>query len=130
MNKFSKFLFMGLALGLTVFSSCKDDDDNSPSGSHKVVFKAIGSANVDISVATYSDGAGKNENFTSLSGSTWTSQEYIIPSSAQVVTFGAGATGPDVNSTLVAEIWVDGEKKIENKATGKNLTATAMYNFK
>lgn len=130
MNKFSKLLFMGLALGLTVFSSCKDDDDNSPSGSHKVVFKAVGSANVDISMAVYTDGAGKNESFTSLSGSTWTSQEYIVPSSAQVVSFGANAVGPADNSTLVAEIWVDGEKKIENKSTGKILSATASYNFK
>ncbi len=130
MNKITKLLSMALILSLTVLFSCKKDNDDSPSGSHKVVFKAIGSTGVGISTAVYTDGSGKNESFTSLTGSTWTSAEYTIPASAMVVSFGANGAGPDASSTLVTEIWVDGVKKAEGKSTGTILSSSATYSFK
>lgn len=130
MKRVTKLLSLTLFLGISVLLfSCSKDDDDAPSGSHKVVFKAVGSSGVNVGVAVYTDGSGKNESFTSLSGSTWTSEEYTIPASAQMVTFGANGTGPDANSTLVAEIWVDGVKKAEGKSTGTILSASANYSF-
>nr|WP_068889181.1 hypothetical protein [Pedobacter panaciterrae] len=132
MKRFTKFLSLALVLGLTLLISCsKDKDkDNTPSGSHKVVFKAIGSTGVVINTALYVDGSGKTEQFTSLSGQTWTSTEYTIPASSIAVNFGAQALGPDANSTLTVEIWVDGTKKADGKGTGKILSPSATYNFK
>lgn len=130
MNKITKFLSLALILSLTVLFSCKKDENDAPAGSHKVVFKLVGSSGVNLSTVVYSDGSGKTESFTSLSGSSWTSEEYIIPSSAQVVAFTSSAIGPDASSTMVAEIWVDGEKKAEGKSTGTVLGAAASYSFK
>ncbi|WP_214228293.1 hypothetical protein [Pedobacter sp. B4-66] len=129
MKRFTKILSLSLVLGLTLLFSCSKDKDKGPSGSHKVVFKAVGSTGVAISVAVYVDGSGKTESFTSLTGQTWTSTEYTIPASARVVSFGANATGPNANSTLVTEIWVDGVKKADGKATGTILSPNASYTF-
>lgn len=130
MKKIAKLLSLTLFLGVSVLLfSCSKDDDDAPAGSHKVVFKAVGSSGVNVGIAVYTDGSGKTESFTSLSGSGWTSEEYIIPASAQMVSFGANGTGPEENSTLVAEIWVDGVKKAEGKSTGKVLSASASYSF-
>lgn len=130
MKRFTKILTLSLVLGLTLLFSCSKDKDEAPSGSHKVTFKAVGSTGVTINTALYTDGSGKTENFTSLTGQTWTSTEYTIPASALVVSFGAHAAGPDANSTLVTEIWVDGVKKADGKSTGTILSASASYTFK
>jgi hypothetical protein len=129
MKRFTKILSLSLVLGLTLLFSCSKDKDKEPSGSHKVVFKAVGSTGVAIGTAVYVDGSGKTESFTSLTGKTWTSSEYTIPASARVVSFGANGTGPNANSTLVTEIWVDGVKKADGKSTGTILSSNASYTF-
>lgn len=129
MNKFSKLLSLILLLSVTLLIACKKDSDK-PSGSHKVVFKAIGSSDTSIGTAVFTTGSGKTESFTSLTGSSWTSQEYTIDSDAMVVSFGANGTGAAAGSTLTAEIWVDGEKKADGKSTGTILSAQASYSFK
>lgn len=129
MKRFSKILSLALVLGLTLLFSCSKDKDNSPSGTHKVVFKAIGSTGVVINTAVYTAGATQSETFTTLNVQNWTSQEYTIPSSAQMINFGASGTGADANSTCVVEIWVDGVKKADGKSTGKILSASAGYQF-
>lgn len=128
MKRFSKILSLALVLGLTLLFSCSKDKDNSPSGTHKVVFKAIGSTGVVINTAVYTAGT-QTESFTTLKVQNWTSQEYTIPSSAQIVNFGATGIGADANSTCVVEIWVDGVKKADGKSTGGILNATASYTF-
>lgn len=128
MKNFSKLLSLVLVLSLTLLISCKKDKENN-SGTHKVVFKAVGSADSNIGVAVYADGSGKTESFTSLSGNTWTSPEYTISSSAHTVNFGANGTGATANSTLTVEIWVDGVKKADGKSTGTILSAQASYSF-
>jgi hypothetical protein len=130
MKRFTKILSLALVLGLTLLFSCSKDKDNSPSGSHKVVFKAIGSSGVSVSTAVYTDGSGKAETFTSLTGETWTSKEYTIDASSRIISFGANGTGPNANSTLVVEIWVDGVKKADGPSTGTILSASATYAFK
>ncbi|MBE9599676.1 hypothetical protein [Pedobacter sp. MC2016-24] len=129
MKRFTKILSLALVLGLTLLFSCSKDKDNSPSGSHKVVFKAIGSTGVSISNAVYVDGSGKTETFTSLTGETWTSNEYTVDASAHAVSFGVSGTGPNAASTLVVEIWVDGVKKADGKSTGTILSPSASYSF-
>lgn len=127
MKNFSKLLSLIFVLSLTLLISCKKDKETS--GSHKVVFKAVGSADSNIGVAVYADGSGKTESFTSLSGNTWTSAEYTISSSAHTVNFGANGTGAAASSTLTVEIWVDGVKKADGRSTGTVLSAQASYSF-
>jgi len=127
MKNFSKLLSLVFVLSLTLLISCKKDKETS--GTHKVVFKAIGSADSNISTALYVDGSGKTENFTSLSGNTWTSTEYTISSSVHAVNFGANGVGATANSTLTVEIWVDGVKKADGRSTGTILSAQASYSF-
>ncbi|MCX3264906.1 hypothetical protein [Pedobacter agri] len=129
MNKLKSILALSILLVSTVLLSCKKNDNDTLTGSHKVVFKAIGSSGVNVGAAVYTDGTGKNESFTSLSGTTWTSTEYVIPSSAQVISFGANGIGPNASSTLTAEIWIDGVKRAEGKSTGTVLSASATYSF-
>ncbi|WP_316820231.1 hypothetical protein [Pedobacter gandavensis] len=129
MKRITKILSLSLVLGIMLLVSCSKDKDNSPSGSHKVVFKAIASAGSEINTAVYTAGDGKTETFTSLTGQTWTSTEYTIDSKALVVNFGANGLGKDASSNLVVEIWVDGVKKADGKSTGTILTAQASYTF-
>lgn len=129
MKRITKLLSLTMVLGLMLFMSCSKDKDNSPSGSHKVIFKAIASSGSSIQTALYTAGSGKTENFTSLTGETWTSTEYTIDSKDLVVNFGANAIGKDAASTLVVEIWVDGVKKADGKSTGAILSASASYTF-
>lgn len=131
MKRITKILSLSLVLSLMLLMSCsKDKDkDNGPSGSHKVVFKAIASPGSSITTAVYATGGGKTESFTSLSGESWTSTEYTFDSKSLVVSFGANGTGKDANSTLVVEIWVDGVKKADGKSTGTILSSSASYTF-
>ena len=130
MNKITKILSLALILSLTLLFACKKDENDAPAGSHKVMIKLVGSSGVNVSTAVYTDGSGKTETFTSLSGSSCTSPEYTVSSDAVVVSFSGSATGVDAASTLVAEIWVDGVKKAEGKSTGSILSASASYSFK
>ncbi|SHG09089.1 hypothetical protein [Pedobacter caeni] len=130
MNRLTKILSLSLILSLTLLFACKKDKDDAPSnGTHKVVFKAIGSAGTKVSTAVYTDGSGKTETFTSLDTQNWTSSEYTIPSSARSVHFGANGIGVDASSTLVVEIWVDGVKAADGKSTGKILSSSASLSF-
>lgn len=130
MNRLTKILSLSLILSLTLLFACKKDKNDAPSkGTHKVVFKAIGSTGAKINTAVYTDGSGKNESFTSLDTQNWTSTEYTIPSSANTVNFGANGIGADASSTLVVEIWIDGVKAAEGKSTGKILSASASLAF-
>jgi len=130
MKNITKVLSLALILSLTFLFSCKKDNDETPSGStHKVVYKAVGSSGTNIGVAVVSTGLGATESFTSLSGSTWTSPEYTISSSAIVLGGAVNGTGPDANSTLTMQVWVDGVMKAEGKSTGQILSASTTFSF-
>lgn len=129
MKRITKILSLSLVLGILLLVSCSKDKDNSPSGAHKVVFKAIATSGSSINTAVYTSGDGKTESFTSLTGETWTSTEYTIDSKALMVNFGANGLGKDASSILTVEIWVDGVKKADGKSTGKILSAQASYTF-
>jgi len=130
MRKFTKhFLALSLILCTIVLFSCKKDEEKT--GSRKIVYKAIGSAGTNVSIAVVStDGSGGVETFTSLTGSTWTSKEYTFPSSAVIANVGVTGTGPLATSTLTVQVWVDGELKAEGNSTGTVLSAQASHNIK
>lgn len=119
-------IFSLLLLALTfVFSSCSKDDDGTPgTGTKKVQYKLIGSTGVNISTIVYYDGdnpVSKTGNF----GSEWTSEANI---SSKTPTISANAIGPNDNSTLKAQILVDGKVvKESGVSTGKVLTTNVSY---
>ncbi|SES27903.1 hypothetical protein [Pedobacter rhizosphaerae] len=129
MKNIKHFLSLTLILSLTFLFSCKKDNDTPAVTTHKVVYKAVASAGSSIGIAVVSDGKGGNESFTSLSGSTWTSPEYTVPSSVIAVAAAVSATGTSATSTLNLQIWVDGVMKSEGKSTGAVLSANAAYSF-
>jgi len=126
-----KIVFLSvLVLAVTVlFSGCSKDDE-APKGSHKVVFKVIGSENAIISSVVYSNENGDPTSVTGIDANTWTSDELTIPSSAPVVVITAGGDSIDDNdATLTVQILVDGEVKKENTSTGPYLSAQTSYSF-
>lgn len=118
-------IFSMLLLALTfAFSSCSKDDDTPSTENKKVQYKLIGSAGVNISVIVYYDGdspVSKTGNF----GSEWTSDANI---SSKTPAISANAIGPNDNSTLKAQILVDGKVVKESAvSTGKVLTTNISY---
>lgn len=118
------FFAMILVTGLM---SCKKDDAETPSkSSHKVVFKLVASAGSNISTVVYGYN-GQVTTATSLSGTTWTSPEITAPAGTISLNIAAGATGANANSTLKAQIFVDGEMKAEGNSSGTVLSASASF---
>jgi len=115
-----------LLIALTfVISSCSKDDDGSPgTEAKKVQYKIIGSTGVNISTIVYYNGdspVSKTGNF----GSEWTSEANI---SAKTPMITAGAMGPNDNSTLKAQIIIDGKVVKESAvSTGKVLHTNVSY---
>lgn len=104
--KNAKQLFLFLLSLTFVVSSCSKDDDPAPGMEVKTVqYKIIGSAGVNINTVVYYDGdspVSKTGNF----GNEWTSDENIS-SKTPIIT--ANAIGPNDDSTLEAQILVDGK---------------------
>lgn len=112
----------------TCLISCKKDEDQPSKSSHKVVFKLEASAGSNITTVVY----GYDTNATtatSLSGTTWTSPEITVPAGTMMLNIASGATGANANSTLKAQIYVDGELKKEGTSSGAVLSASASYQF-
>ncbi|HTN38365.1 MAG TPA: hypothetical protein VL053_14895 [Arachidicoccus sp.] len=108
-----------VALSCLIFSCSKDKD--SPSGkSHKVQFKVVTSPGCDIQLAVYGVG-DDNTSETSLSGTEWASEILTAPAGTEGLYLSAQATGVDANSTIKAQIYVDGELKKEGSAKGEIL---------
>lgn len=115
-----------LLLALTfVFSSCSKDDETTPgSETTQVQYKIIGSSGVNISTIVYYDGdtpVSKTGDF----GSEWTSEAKI---STKTPMISANGSGPNDNSTLKAQIIVDGKVVKESAAsTGKILQTNVSF---
>ncbi|SHL21777.1 hypothetical protein SAMN05444266_102489 [Chitinophaga jiangningensis] len=129
MKLFKKLLFPLLAV-MFLFAACSKDKNDGPSStSHKVIFKAIGSSDVQISTAVY----GYDTELTTasaLSGTSWTSPEITVPAGALMAQAVISATGTNVNSSLKVEVWVDGVKKDEASSTGTALSAHGTARLK
>lgn len=122
MKNFKIFSLLLLALTF-VFSSCSKDDEPTPGSETKEVqYKIIGSTGVNISTIVYYDGdtpVSKTGDF----GSEWTSEAKI---STKTPMISANGMGPNDNSTLKAQILVDGKVVKESAAsTGKILQTNA-----
>ncbi|GAA4211202.1 hypothetical protein GCM10022289_39830 [Pedobacter jeongneungensis] len=128
--KIKTFVLSFFALVLfTGLMSCKKDDAETPSkSSHKVVFKLEASAGSNISTVVYGYDT-QVTTATSLSGTTWTSQEITVPAGTISLNIAAGATGANATSTLKARIYVDGELKSEGTSSGAVLSASASYSL-
>ncbi|WP_156309041.1 MmpS family transport accessory protein [Sphingobacterium endophyticum] len=107
-----------LSLTFTLSSCSKDDEPTPGSETKEVQYKIIGSTGVNISTIVYYDGdtpVSKTGNF----GSEWTSEAKI---STKTPMISANGMGPNDNSTLKAQIIVDGKVVKESAAsTGKIL---------
>lgn len=121
-------LMLLMALGLIFgISSCRDDKSDGTSGTHKVVFKGVGSNGVVIRVAGYNIGTEIHTK-SDLSVNQWSSEEFTFSGNTPLnVTI--NALGTDANSTLKAQIFVDGKLVKEGTSTGTYLSATAAHNY-
>ncbi|WP_316734976.1 hypothetical protein [Pedobacter aquatilis] len=120
--------FFALILITSLFS-CKKDDVESPSkSSHKVVFKLEASAGSNLSTVVYGYDS-QITTATSLTGTTWTSAEITVPAGTNIINIAANAMGANANSTLKAQIFVDGELKREGTSSGAVLSASASFSL-
>ncbi len=127
MKNATKFLMILSLLCITTLFACKKDDN---SGQLRVVYKASGSTGTSLSVAVVgTDGKGGVETFTSLSGESWTSREYIFETRNGTANVAVNGVGVNASSTLKVEIWVNGEKKSEGNSTGTVLSASSSFSF-
>lgn len=124
MNILKNLFLLTLVVSATSFSltGCSDKDDPAPGndGSAKVQYKLVASEGVDITtIAYYANNSvvTKTGNF----GSTWTSD--VVTNSEATTIISANGIGPSDQSTLKAQILVDGKVVKENPvSTGKILT--------
>ena len=129
MKLLNKILFPALLVA-SLFSACKKDDkDDGPQRtSHKVVFKAIGSADVTLRNTGYGYDT-QITTATGIGGTTWTSAEMNVPASAINANVVMNATATSGTATLKVQIFVDGQLKKEGTGTGSILTASATHVF-
>lgn len=119
-----------LAFAIVSFMACsKDNKNNSPATSHKLVYKAEASAGSNINISVYGYDATLTT-ASALSGTTWTSPEITAPANSNVATIMVNAMGVNISSTLKVQIFVDGVLKKEGTSTGTALSATAQYNLR
>ena len=123
------YVVLMVAIILGFVTSCKkDDDDVSETETHKIIFKAEGSAGTNISSAVYGiDGNPITVN--GLSGTTWSSPELSTEGIVYNVNMVVNAVGADASSTLKVQIWVDGQLKKESVSSGMTLSALTSYTF-
>lgn len=119
-------LAVGLVFGI---SSCSRDDEGGggSGGTHKVVFKAVGSEGVVIKTAGYTVGTEIHTK-SDLSVNTWSSEEITITGNTPLSAI-ANAIGTGASSTLKVQIFVDGKLVKESTSTGTYLSATAAHNY-
>ncbi|KQC02746.1 hypothetical protein [Pedobacter sp. Hv1] len=130
MKNFKNYLCLGLALTFAVvLLSCSKIPKEPPSnGAHNVVFKVEASAGSNLLVANYGYD-GKVTQVGSLSGSTWTSPEIVVPAGTIVLAGGAGGNGASAASTIKMQIYVDGVLKKESTGSGTSLTVAVTHTF-
>lgn len=112
------------------FSACggKDDDPAPGRSAKKVQYKAFGSQGVVLYSALY----GYDQSITSqtsINANTWTSPVIDVPATAMGGTCVIGATGPNANSTLRVEMYINGELKKTGTASGTALSAGTSVVF-
>lgn len=136
----STTLFLSLIIiGLfAIVTSCNNDDHSVYPVTHKVVYKAEGSAGINITSAEYNDEPGSADFIIvkNINSNVWASPEIT-----SVISVGVGkplavdavlrinATGADDSSTLKVQIYVDGVLKKEVVTTGVDLKTETKYNI-
>ncbi|MFN1215521.1 hypothetical protein ACKW6Q_00930 [Chryseobacterium kwangjuense] len=131
------FLFLMIAGLFTVLTSCKCEEEQDYEITHRIVYKAEGSAGVQIISARYHGYVGANLiTAPNVSGNQWASPEVKMTHRLQAgKTNTEGtlaiikATGADASSSLKVQIYVDGTLKKEVTATGQDLNIEAQYDI-
>lgn len=131
------FLFLMIAGLFAIIISCRCEEEQDYEITHRIVYKAEGSAGVQIISARYHGYVGANLiTAPNVSGNQWTSPEvkmtHRLPA-GKINTEGTlaiiKATGANVSSTLKVQIYVDGTLKKEVTATGQDLNIEAQYDI-
>lgn len=123
----SLMLLLAVSLVFGISSCSRDDDGGGSGGTHKVVFKGVGSEGVVIKAVGYNIGTELHTK-SDLSVNTWTSEEYTFTGNTPL-NVAVNAVGTNANSTLKAQIFVDGKLVKESTSTGTYLSTTAAYNY-
>ncbi|MFC3158761.1 hypothetical protein SAMN05443633_11558 [Chryseobacterium arachidis] len=125
------FLFAVLFSVVSVFNSCKDDDDEEFQD-HIVQFEAkinngTGSGTAEFKAVVTQVGTGQQTIF-NPTGLTWTSGENFISSSQSQLNLSANAVLPNADSKLTVNIYVDGEvvKTKTVNGNGANVVSAAV----
>ncbi|KXH85192.1 hypothetical protein [Chryseobacterium kwangjuense] len=129
------FLLLMMAALFTVIISCREEQDYEIT--HRVIYKAEGSAGVQIISARYHGYVGANlVSAPNVSGHQWTSPEVTMTHRLPVGKINTEgtlaiikATGANASSTLKVQIYVDGALKKEVTVTGQDLNAEAQYDI-
>lgn len=123
------FLLPLLALSIGMAACGGKDDDPAPGRSaKKVQYKASGSTGVVIMNAVY----GYDQSITtasSINKNTWESPVLDVPASALGGTCVIGAVGPNANSSLKVEMFVNGNLVKTGTSTGTALSAGTQIVF-
>lgn len=126
MKKLAKILSLSLiVLTATLLFSCKKEDTKS---SHVVEYR-VSVTSGSLSSLVYTNSQGDPTTKSNVSGSTWSSGPITIPSSVQMVGFGANGASDNESAEMTLQIIVDGVVKKENKSTGTIMTSTSSYSF-
>ncbi|WPO83739.1 hypothetical protein SD427_05255 [Chryseobacterium sp. JJR-5R] len=134
------FLFAVLFSVLSVFNSCKDDDDEDEFTDHIVKLEAriitngpqsppTGSPTGNFKTVVTQIGTSPSTTF-NPTGITWSTGDIFVNSSQSQLNLAANAVLPYSDSELIVNIWVDGEIVKTKKAVGvgeKNVST--FYSF-
>ena len=127
------FFMMLLCTAFSIVTSCKDDDDEvEKPASYNVQFKATATNGAALTAVIYQIGTLQTSDYT-VTGASWQSQEFSVPTSEAQVSVSARAqadpNNPSPDAGLKIEILVNGEVKATKEAQGEDVTLSTVYSF-
>ncbi len=132
MKHVKKLLLGTIMLSVLGLMSCSKDKDSDPDPGgggrgKKIKFKVtVTDGTIGTVIYGFDD---KTTTLTSVSGTTWESNELDIPSNVIRGSVAGNGSGNNTSSKLTTEIFVDGKKVVENIGTGKALMAYSGFDF-
>lgn len=111
----------------TIFSGCKEREED-PNESLSVQFRVNTVNNVSMKAIVTQVGTVQSTKF-NPAGTSWSSEPQIVKTDQGAVHLAATGEGAGANSKLIVSIWINGEKKASDTATGINLTAKTVVDF-
>jgi len=128
------FLAVLLLSVVSVFNSCKDDDDDDQFTDHLVQFEAKivngGTAPtppISVFKTVVKQVGTQQETIFDPAGLVWSSGEFFVNSSQSQLNLAANAQLLNSDSKLTVTIWVDGEIAKTATVTGNGTKSVAVY---